>query len=315
MITVSICMIVKNEENVIARCLNCLREIADEIIIVDTGSTDQTKEIAGNYTNNIYDFVWTDDFSEARNFSFSKASMDYIYCADADEIIDEANIECFLQLKQVLLPEIELVQMKYCNQLEFGTTYNFDVEYRPKLYKRVREFVWIDPLHESVRLQPIVYDSEIEVIHKPDRCHGSRDFSLIQKILKQKGNISNKLSNMYAKELFIVGEKSDFLEAEPFFAEVFVNTNHSVDEILDATCVVARAARLRGDIPQFFKAVTKCLAVEACSEICYELGEYYYHSGDKQEAALWYANASSETEARLDLRCKDSLPKKRLNEI
>ena len=140
--TISVCMIVKNEEKNLAACLDCLQGITDEIVIVDTGSTDATKEIAAKYTDKLYDFAWVDDFSAARNFAFSKATMDYIYSADADERLDEENQAKFLQLKEVLLPEIEIVQMYYCNQLEHNTIYSFDKEYRPKLYKRVRNFVW-----------------------------------------------------------------------------------------------------------------------------------------------------------------------------
>jgi glycosyltransferase involved in cell wall biosynthesis len=66
-------MIVKNEESVLGRCLDSVKDIVDEIIIVDTGSSDKTKEIAAKYTNRIYDFEWIDDFSVARNFSFEKA--------------------------------------------------------------------------------------------------------------------------------------------------------------------------------------------------------------------------------------------------
>ena len=89
--TISLCMIVKNEERVLARCLDSVADLVDEIIIVDTGSTDATKEIAARYTEQIYDFVWQDDFAAARNFSFSKASMDYIYAPDADEVLDAEN--------------------------------------------------------------------------------------------------------------------------------------------------------------------------------------------------------------------------------
>ena len=71
MITISLCMIVKNEEAVLARCLDSIAGLMDEIIIVDTGSHDRTKEIAAKYTKNIYDFTWTGNFSDARNFSFS----------------------------------------------------------------------------------------------------------------------------------------------------------------------------------------------------------------------------------------------------
>ena len=75
--TISLCMIVKNEEDVIERCLSSAKDVIDEIIIVDTGSTDSTKSIAQKYTDKVYDFKWCDDFSKARNFSFSKATMDY----------------------------------------------------------------------------------------------------------------------------------------------------------------------------------------------------------------------------------------------
>ena len=85
----------------------------DEIIIVDTGSTDSTKEIAARYTDKIYDFSWCDDFAAARNFSFSKATQEYIYAPDADEVLDETNRRRFMMLKAALLPEIEIVQMKY----------------------------------------------------------------------------------------------------------------------------------------------------------------------------------------------------------
>lgn len=79
MITISLCMIVKNEESVLARCLDSVRHLVDEIIIVDTGSTDRTKEIAQGYGARIIDFPWNDDFSAARNFAFSHATMDYIF--------------------------------------------------------------------------------------------------------------------------------------------------------------------------------------------------------------------------------------------
>ena len=80
-------MIVKNEEDVLARCLQSLQPVVDEIIIVDTGSSDKTKEIAAQYTQHVYDFLWIDDFSKARNFAFSKATQQYCMWVDADDII------------------------------------------------------------------------------------------------------------------------------------------------------------------------------------------------------------------------------------
>lgn len=133
-------MIVKNEAAILSRCLDSVCDLMDEIIIVDTGSTDDTKAVAAKYTDRIYDFAWNNDFSAARNFSFSLANMDYIYAPDADEILNEENRKRFLLLKEALLPEIEIVQMKYRTVSEFNTVLNARTEYRPKLFKRVREF-------------------------------------------------------------------------------------------------------------------------------------------------------------------------------
>ena len=74
MATISVCMIVKNEEKVLRRCLDSLKGLWEELIIVDTGSTDGTKEIAKKYTDKVYDFVWTGNFSDARRFRITSAT-------------------------------------------------------------------------------------------------------------------------------------------------------------------------------------------------------------------------------------------------
>lgn len=312
--TISVCMIVKNEEKNLAACLDCLHGIADEIIIVDTGSVDKTKEIASQYTDKIYDFVWIDDFSAARNFAFSKAAMDYIYSADADERLDKENQEKFLQLKKALLPEIEIVQMYYCNQLEHNTIYSYDKEYRPKLYKRVRRFVWQEKVHEAVALEPVVFDSDIEIIHKPHDNHGSRDLKLFADMVENGEVISKRLREIYAKELYITGKESDFERAEVFF-KACVESAHEEEELMQAACVLARYYRLKGNDAEFMKYALKVTALNSCSEMCYELGEYFYERKDFAEAAMWYYNAANETQALLSLACKEELAVKRLKEI
>ena len=143
-------------------------DLVEEMIIVDTGSTDRTMEIAKSYPKvKLYEFAWIDDFAAARNFAFSKATQEYIYSADADEVLDEENRKRFLLLKQALLPEVEIVQMKYGNQLEFGTVYNYDEEYRPKLFKRLREFKWHEAIRETINITPVIYDSDVVITHLP----------------------------------------------------------------------------------------------------------------------------------------------------
>lgn len=311
-ITISLCMIVKNEEKILARCLDSVADLVDEIVIVDTGSTDRTKEIASRYTDRIYDFEWVDDFSAARNFAFSKARMDYIYSADADEVLDEENRERYRLLKDNMIPEVEIVQMKYGNQLQFGTVYNYDEEYRPKLFKRLREFKWIEPIHESIRLDPVVYDSDIVITHMPESSHVGRDLANFRHQTDKGLRLSAHLHEMYARELFVAGDDEDFLLAEDFFVNSSKDVDRSPKEFSEACCVAARAARLRGDATEFFKYAMKLVAGESCSEICCELGDFYRDTADYEEAAVWYYNAAYETTPIISLKTGNDIPLERL---
>lgn len=297
MITVSLCMIVKNEEAVLTRCLDSLHGLMDEVIIVDTGSSDHTIEIAGKYTNKIYRYPWDNDFSHARNYALSLASCDYIYCADADEVLDEENRLRFLLLKQTLLPEIEIVQMLYSGQYDSNTVYNFNEEYRPKLWKRLRSFFYQDPVHETLRLDPVVYDSNIRIFHKPHGLHTERDLSIFEKhyLPADAPVLPLRLIRMYAKELFISGTDEHFISAVPIFTRVVSADDCSKEALLYASCVLARAYRLSGDLTHFFKYAMKATLSDSCSEICMELGHYYEAVGDLNEAHIWYYNAAYET--------------------
>ena len=86
----SLCMIVKNEQEDLPKCLEAVKKFVDEIIIMDTGSTDKTKEVAKKFTKNVFDFKWKNDFAAARNESLKHATGDWILCLDADEVISPA---------------------------------------------------------------------------------------------------------------------------------------------------------------------------------------------------------------------------------
>lgn len=310
MVTFSLCMIVKDEEKVLARCLDSICDLMDEIIIVDTGSTDRTREIASAYTDKIYDFAWIGDFAAARNFSFSKAGCDYIYTADADEVLDKENHEKLRMLKETLLPEVEIVQMYYGNQLDHGTVYNFDRELRPKLFKRLRTFQWIEPVHETVRLLPVVFDSEIEITHLPAESHSGRDLEIFEKLIEKGEELSPRLINMYARELLIGGGREKLAKAEEYFTRIAEADETPPEQMKEAVCVVVRAARVRGDYLKMFRYAMKDVAGDGggVSEVCYELGEYYLAEKDYKEAAIWYYNAAYETSAILSIHSGGDWP-------
>ena len=306
-------MIVKNEEDVLERCLDSLDGIAEELIIVDTGSSDNTKAIAAKYTDQIYDFKWIDDFAAARNYSFSKATMDYIYCPDADEVLDEENRKKFFALKKTLLPEIEIVQMFYEGQLNHGTVYNYDKELRPKLFKRLRTFRWINPIHESVDLNPLVYDSDIVISHRPLSLHANRDIDIFEKMIRRGQRLSSKLRTFYAKELLLYGNESNFENAIPVYKEIWESSESSLDDKSEALIILCASARRTNNISDFFKYTLKASGLNLeISEIYCELGAYYETIGDYNEAHLWYYNAAFTSSAELIVSYKDHLPLKGL---
>lgn len=313
MISISVCMIVKNEEAILSRCLDSLKDIADEFIIVDTGSTDNTKKIAQTYTKNVYDFKWTGNFSEARNYSLSKATKEYIYIADADEVIEEENKGKFLQLKNVLLPEIDVVEMKIGNQLDYNTTYNFDVEYRPKLFKKVRPFQFIDPIHEVIDSTIHIYQSDVTITHRPIKSHGERDLQIFRNLIQKGELLSPRLNHMYARELFIVGKEEDFFKANSYFKKILENEKSTEQEIKAAECIVAKAANLRKDSKNFFKIIIKSILNTPCAEICFEIGQYYFFNKDFEEAILWYHTAAFQAQSELNIHYSGDIPLKKLS--
>ena len=307
MIRISVCMIVKDEAEILPRCLDSLAGIADEIIIADTGSRDKTKQTAAKYTDKIFDFHWNGDFSAARNFAFSKAAMDFIYSADADEVLDAENRGRFLRLKDTLAPEIDVVQMKYSNQLRYNTTYNFDTEYRPKLFRRLRTFRWVGPVHETVELTAKVWNSDITVIHMPAGRHAGRDLTLLLAASKR-GPLDSRLHRMYAKELFISGTDEDFAAAFPYFESVLHDESRSVEDVRAAECVVAREARRKGDGRLLMKTALKNVIADPCAEVCCELGHYFRGADDWEEAATWYYTAAFGAQSELDIRTSGKIP-------
>ena len=158
-------MIVKDEEDVLERALSSIKDIADEIIIVDTGSTDMTKEIAAKFTDKIFDFEWCDDFSKARNYSFSKATQDYCMWLDADDDLLEADQKELMKLKETLSPETSVVMMRYNTGFDNDGKPTFTY-YRERLLRREDQFYWEGFVHEVISPRGKMEYSEIAITHR-----------------------------------------------------------------------------------------------------------------------------------------------------
>ncbi|MCH1625066.1 glycosyltransferase [Ferdinandcohnia quinoae] len=152
--SISLCMIVKNEERFLEKCLSSINNQVDEIIIVDTGSTDRTKEIANSFHAQVYDLEWREDFSIARNFSISKATSDYILVLDADEYLDETS-----DLQEVLKTKRDHYTVKIKNNLSSGSAI-----FHPavRLFKNFLGLNYFGKIHEHLN----VYDPSLNLSHE-----------------------------------------------------------------------------------------------------------------------------------------------------
>jgi len=162
----SLCMITKDEEKNIRRSLRSLEGIVDEIIIVDTGSSDETVRIAKEHGAKVFTTIWHDDFSDARNLALREATGDYILCMDADEFIDPRHRFPLAFFKAILPPD---------RNLAFGIIVE-DEEKEEELSVMLRIPVW-KKKHFQVRLFPNGHDI---------RFHGSA-FEDVNDSLKELG--------------------------------------------------------------------------------------------------------------------------------
>ncbi len=99
-VPISVCYITRDESGLLQKSLQSMKPFGFELVVVDTGSTDDTVRMAKEFTDSIYEFSWIDDFSAARNFSIQKASHDRILVVDSDEFYLEGDIEKFLHMVQ-----------------------------------------------------------------------------------------------------------------------------------------------------------------------------------------------------------------------
>ena len=202
MITVSLCMIVKNEEDVLERCLESAAELVDEIIIVDTGSTDRTKEIAARFTGQIYDFPWRDDFAAARNESFSHASMDYCMWLDADDVLLEEDQTSFLALKESLDPSVSVVMAPYHTGFDESGRVTFSY-YRERLIKNRAGMSWAGAVHEAVTPVGTVLYGDFAVTHRKTRpSDPDRNLRIYQTQLDAGKELEPRQQFYYGRELY-----------------------------------------------------------------------------------------------------------------
>lgn len=147
--SVSLCMIVRNEERNLAECLQPVAALFDQIVIVDTGSTDATRDVASRYTPHVVDFPWCDDFSAARNESLRHATGDWVMWLDADDRLRPADVAKLSGLLTTLDDQPRIYMMDTASPAFYECEGEWRVTH-PRLFRRVPGLAWRGRVHEQL---------------------------------------------------------------------------------------------------------------------------------------------------------------------
>ena len=286
MICVSLCMIVKNEESRLEQCLASVYGLVDEIIIVDTGSTDRTKEVARKFTEKLYDFEWVDDFSAARNFSFDQATMDYILWMDADEILLPQEAKKFRALKERLLPDVDAVMMRYNPGEDEQGRLLFSCS-RGRLTKRACDFRWREPVHEYLEIAGKFANSDISISHvKQHTVFSRRNIKIYESYLEKGRPLSPRGLYYYAREL---KEQGCFSESILWFERFLDEEEGCVEDKIRACFELSKCYQAESENQKSLMAMLRSFSFDTPrAESCCLIGYYYKGQEDFLKAAFWF---------------------------
>lgn len=283
--TLSVCMIVRDEEQTLARALESVKSFADEIIVVDTGSTDNSVEIAKLFTENVYFFEWCDDFARARNFSFSKATCELVAWLDADDEITPENAKLLMQLKE--RDDFDTAMVKYAVAFD-GDNPTF-VYYRERVFRRALNPVWVGEVHEVIAPLGRVIYSPASIYHKKVKANPTaRNLHIYQKKIGRGEPLDARQKFYYGRELYFnglytecVAVLNDFLGGE-FWVENGVEACRTLYRALSAL------NRREEAIASLMRAFTLS---KPKAEDCCALASYFEEKKDYSTAIWWYKRA------------------------
>lgn len=295
MSTLSICLIVKDEEETLPRCLESVKDIADEIVIVDTGSRDKTAEVARRYTRNVYDFAWCEDFSAARNFSFSKAHGDFVMWLDADDVIDKCNAQKIFEIVQS--GGFDVAMLKYAAACDKAGNPTF-VYFRERIFLRSLGWEWQGAVHEAIEPRGNVKYFDACIYHKKTKINPPmRNLRIYQGLISGGKKLSPREKFYYGRELFFNGMYAESIAV----LKDFLSGDGWVENKIEAARTIYRAYVALGKKQEALYALA-CgfLFSFPHAEDCCILASYFEEQNDVRSAIYWYERALASPEKAED---------------
>lgn len=230
----SICIITKNEEKNIERCLKCLQSYDFELIVVDTGSVDRTREIACQYTKDVYDFKWCNDFAAAKNFAVSKAANEYVMVIDSDEYLEFIDLPRLYQLIESNPEKVGRIQRR--NIFTRNNKQQENVEWINRIFSK-KKFHYEGRIHEQVtaldRKDYETYQAPVIILHsgydlsEDERKEKAKRNSILLfeelEYLKKQDEMNPKIKEQIPYVIYQLGKSyymsGDFVNACKYFSE------------------------------------------------------------------------------------------------
>jgi Glycosyl transferase family 2 len=246
---ISVALIVKNEEHTLGRCLNSLRSAVDEIVVVDTGSDDATREVARRYTDHVFDFAWRNDFSAARQFAFDQAQCEWVMWVDADDVAIHAE-----RIRPLLANAPAAVSGFYWRYVTDRDVWgNSQCEFwRERCVRNDGSFQWVGPVHEVLAFRgtgtgALVQSDDVVIEHRPERRRTmqklSRNLEIMEAERDNSGSVSPRLLFYLANDTASAGDSEKAL----LLYERYLQVSEWDDERYIAHTRVAGLRRARGE--------------------------------------------------------------------
>lgn len=282
-------MIVKNEEHTLSACLDSVADLVDEMIIVDTGSTDHTKDIALRYTKQVYDYVWEDDFAAARNASFSKASSEFCMWLDADDVILKEDRENLAVLKENLSLTTDFVMCRYHTGFDVTgkPVYSY---YRERIIRNHKNYIWKGAVHETIVPSGNILYTDIAVTHtKTHSSDPERNLRIFRKKLEKGARLEAREQFYYARELWYAGNLDQAVQAMQSFLD---SGEGWMENNIEACRILARCYFGMKEEEKAVAALLRSLMFDVPrAELCCDLGAYFIGKEKYQQASFWYHTA------------------------
>jgi len=285
----SAALIVRNEEQTLERCLQSITNEVDEIVVVDTGSSDRTKEIARLYTDQLYDFEWRKDFAAARRFSFAQATGDWIFWVDADDVVlSTSRIRAGLSGAP---HDVKGFYWKYVvGQDEYG---NSTCElWRERCVRNDGSFQWVGRVHEvlvSAKACQMIRNNDVTVVHRPHVPGRQRDPHRNLEIMKEEYE-ANKFKPEPRLLLYLGNEYADVgeLDLALEFLQRYCHVANWDEEKYFCELKIATIFRRLGKYQEAIDAALQ--ALKTCPHwpnAYFSIGETYYFLNDWTKVIQW----------------------------